>query len=323
MPCFKPLIGFSSGRLSSGRKDIRFSHGLRDAFLRGDPLPEGAIKLPCGKCIGCRLERSRQWAMRCMHEAQCWSDNCFLTLTFDNDAIADRKTWSLLRSDCQNFLKRLRQKYSGIKPILNDEGEEIRPIRVFYCGEYGAPDDYGLGRPHYHFIIFNFDFSDRKYLKTVNEYRYDTSEQLQALWPFGHNIVGSVTFDSCAYVARYCVKKISGQFASEHYRHSLFDEQLLPEFCQASLKPGIGKFWLDRFGFSDCFNHDTVISRGMKCKPPRYYDKCLERIDPVRFEQIKQSREESAIDDPDGSVFRLAVREQCQEARMKLLLRDL
>ncbi|AXH75839.1 MAG: replication initiator protein [Microviridae sp.] len=323
MPCFKPLIGFVSGLLPNGRKNIMFSSGLRDAFHRGEKLPDDVVQLPCGRCVGCRLERSRQWAVRCMHESKVWSDNCFLTLTFDNDSIAKRGTWSLLRSDCQNFLKRLRQKYSGISPIINDDGVEVKPIRVFYCGEYGTRDDFGLGRPHYHFILFNFDFSDRAYLKTVNGYRYDTSEQVSELWPFGNNIVGSVTFDSCAYVARYCVTKVNGEHAKEHYSHSLFGEQLLPEFCQASLKPGIGKFWLDKFGRSDCFNHDTVISRGVKCKPPRYYDRYLEKVDPERFQEIKQSRDESAKDDPDSSAARLWAREQCQIARMKLLTRDL
>ena len=76
MTCYKPLLAwrdpYNLGK--NGKPSLTFKghSGLEP------------IKIPCGQCLGCRLERSRQWATRCIHEASLWSHNCFLTLTFDD-----------------------------------------------------------------------------------------------------------------------------------------------------------------------------------------------------------------------------------------------
>lgn len=67
------------------------------------------IKIPCGQCIGCRLERSRQWAMRCVHEASLHLDNCFITLTYNDQHIPSDA--GLRLRDYQLFMKRLRKAY--------------------------------------------------------------------------------------------------------------------------------------------------------------------------------------------------------------------
>ena len=120
--------------------------------------------MPCGQCIGCRLERSRQWAIRCVHEASLWPDNCFVTLTFDDDNIIS--SGSLVKADFQKFMKRLRKRFG-------------KGVRYFHCGEYGDL----LGRPHHHACLFNFSFPDRYLWSSsggVNLYRSPTLEEL---WP--------------------------------------------------------------------------------------------------------------------------------------------
>ena len=83
---------------------------------------EACLELPCGQCIGCRLERSRQWAMRCLHEASLHENNAFITLTYDDSNLP--RGGSLDYSDFQKFMKRLRKRI----------GRKVS----FYCGgEYG------------------------------------------------------------------------------------------------------------------------------------------------------------------------------------------
>lgn len=257
---------------------------------------EGQFSLPCGRCMGCRLERSRQWAMRCMHEASLYEDNCFITLTYRTEDLPD--DLSLRKEDFQKFMKRLRQAYKDVK------------IRYFMCGEYGED----FGRPHYHACLFGFDFPDKVHWKTVNGHKLYTSKSLEEIWGLGYCPIGSLTFDSAAYVARYCTKKITGDKAKEHYQGRQ------PEYACMSLKPGIGFGWYEKWK-KDCFPSDYLVVNGVKCKPPRFYDKQLEKEDPVLFEQIKHSRQESAKDKPDNTHRRLLDREKCQAARFKKLIR--
>ena len=222
MTCYTPINAFRSPRLTdAGKLSISFTPKTGYADL--------PIKLPCGQCIGCRLERSRQWATRCMHEAQLHEENMFLTLTYDDEHLPR----SISKREMQLFLKRLRKSLPSKK------------ISYVYCGEYGDKTQ----RPHYHALIFGHRFDDCKiHSKTKNGQYLYTSEKLQNLWQKGHCLIGSVTFESAAYVARYCLKKITGKNADKAYER--LDPQtgeiyqITPEFFQPSLKPAIGLRWL-------------------------------------------------------------------------------
>lgn len=310
MPCYFPLQAVFSVR-SDGKKNIRFSSVGAEAFSSGRVLVnDSSLSLPCGRCMGCRLERSRQWAVRCVHESKCFEDNCFVTLTYSPESLP--KDGSLCRKHVQDFLKRLRAKFDD------------RKIRVFYCGEYG--DD--LGRPHYHLCLFNFDFKDRVRWKKVNDFWYYVSFSLSSLWPYGHSTVCDFSFDTAAYVARYCTKKINGPDADAHYRRwcdVTGDEiNLVPEFVGMSLKPGIGRSWYDKFSKTDLFPHDNVVSNGVPCKVPRYYDVLRERDDPFGFARAKQARRDFAEENSQNSSSkRLAVRLKCLQSRIRLLVRKM
>lgn len=300
MPCFYPLQGFFSVR-DDGTKEYTLSKSATDAF-RFDALSkrDDSFAVPCGRCIGCRLERSRQWAVRMMHEAKMHDDTCFLTLTYDDNHLPI--DGSLSKRAVQLFLKRLRQRFSD------------RKIRFFACGEYGEQ----FQRPHYHLCLFGIDFSDKVFYTRRNGNNYFNSAVVSVLWPFGFNVISDLTFDSAAYVARYCTKIISGACADEHYRGRQ------REFALMSRRPGIGMPWLEKYGLTDAWQHDEVVVNGIACKPPRYYDTKLEQFDPELYARVKDARRQrflSAASD-DTSYARLRVKEKCMLAKFKRLSRE-
>lgn len=308
MPCYKPLQAwYGKDKTSNGKNSIVFTPtDARD--------PDSPIELPCGQCVGCRLERSRQWAVRCMHEAELHDDNCFITLTFNDDALSKRAfPESLDVRDFQLFMKRLRKKYGS-------------GIRFFHCGEYGEK----YGRPHYHACLFGFDFPDKQLFSINNGQRLYISESLQKLWPYGFATIGSVTFESAAYVARYIMKKITGDMAVEHYCVGVdtdTGEMLLkkPEYTTMSRREGIGKGWFEKY-HKDVYPHDYVVVNGKKCKPPRYYDKLLAEMDlgelDYEIDDIKAKRYYDALEHTDNNTpERLAVREEIQLRKLNQLPR--
>lgn len=271
------------------------------------------IEIRCGQCIGCRLDRSRQWAIRCMHEAQLHADSVFITLTYDDDHLP--VDHSLRYVDFQLFMKRLRFHFRS----------ERQRIRFFMCGEYGDH----FGRPHYHACLFGCFFADRVLFKRLasgsNLY---TSDVLSSLWPLGHSSIGDVTFESAAYVARYCVKKVTGVGADEHYKFCDENGEFFwrqPEFAHMSLKPGIGAKWFEKY-HAEVYPRDHVIVGGQKLKPPKFYDKLLaadaalswigDDVEYTRYLAGLESREDSTPD-------RLRVQEVVTRARMSFKLRTL
>lgn len=313
MPCYFPLQAVFSLR-PDGKKDVKFSNANAKLFKNGGTPSGDCLALPCGRCMGCRLERSRQWAVRCLHESKCHALNCFVTLTYSDEFLPPNGT--LVRKHVQDFMKRLRERFSedvsGIDYSKTPRCYMARKIRVFYCGEYGDKMD----RPHYHLCLFNCDFPDKQRLFQTNGNWNYVSEILSALWPFGKSIVMDFSFDTAAYVARYCTKKISGELAREHYSGKV------PEFGGMSLKPGIGATWFDKFGKSDLIPHDSVVVNSSPSKPPRYYDVLWERSDPKSFEAAKRKRrelgEELAF---DNTSDRLAVKHKILKSKTKLLVR--
>lgn len=298
MPCYHPLSAYQCADGS-----IVFYESKRHDTVK-------SLSLPCGQCVGCRLERSRQWAIRCMHEAQMHTQNCFITLTYDDAHLPSDR--SLHYRDFQLFIKRLRKRYPG------------RRIRYYMAGEYGE----NFGRPHWHACIFGLDFDDKKLWKrtSANSLLY-RSENLELLWPFGYSSIGDVTFESAAYVARYIMKKVTGKNAAEHYQEIDPDTGEItnrtPEFTKMSLKPGIGYEWYKQYT-SDVYPHDYVVVRGKKVKPPKYYDKKYKIDNPYEFDELLYIREKSAkLAYADNTPERLLVKEQVTKAKLQKLKRNL
>ena len=308
MACYHPLTAYQTSDRSIVWREQKGIDVVRQ------------LSLPCGQCVGCRLERSRQWAIRCMHEASLHDQNCFITLTYSDEHVP--KDMSLHYEHFQLFMKRLRKKYPD------------KRIRFYMAGEYGEKFD----RPHFHACIFGFDFPDKKYFRRLSSgshiYR---SQDLEGLWPYGYSSIGDVNFQSAAYVARYIMKKINGKprldkdgnwiDPEDHYRYCDLETgelmQRTPEFNKMSLKPGIGFNWYKKY-MTDVYPHDYVIVNGKKCKPPRYYDKNFEKDLPDEFEMLQFARElEARSRYEDNTPDRLAVKEQVTLAKLSKLKRTI
>jgi len=301
MPCFKPLKGFRALRPNpSGKYSIVFSRRLGY-----EDLP---MQVPCGRCIGCRLMRSKQWAVRCMHEASLHEDNCFITLTFDDKHLPQDN--SLHKEDFQKFMKRLRKEYPE------------KTIRYYHCGEYGEK----YSRPHHHACIFGFDFKDKVLQTTKNGSKLYVSPTLEKLWKNGYHTIGEVTYESAAYVARYITKKYTGKFAYLKYEQLEVETgeitDLLPEYNTMSRKPGIGKGWYDKYK-SDLYPDDFVIVNGKKHKVPKFYDTKYEIEFPDEMKSIVQARQLTAWQQADNNTpERLEVREAVAQAKFKQTNRE-
>lgn len=302
MACFKPLQAY---RLDNG--EILFHDNGKGHFM----------ELPCGQCIGCRLDKSRQWAMRCVHEASMHEDNVFITLTYNAENLPP--DCGLILGDFQRFMKRLR-KY--VYP---------KKIRFYHCGEYGDKNN----RPHYHAVIFGYNFDDWVYLfDSPSGEPIFSSPTLERIWGFGFVTVGSVTFESAGYVARYCMKKINGKMRDhineetglKHYEriNSFTGEiiEVLPEYSTMSRRPGIGHSWISKYT-NDCYPKDFTTVRGVRMSPPKYYDRYLESIDPEMYDDIKAGRLLSLSNSTDNSELRLSSREKVKEAQFNQLKRSL
>lgn len=317
MTCFYPKQALRTNALTSnGKRAIRFIDSKTAEKLVGNPdLLSG---LPCGQCTGCRLERSRQWAVRMLNEADLHSANSFITLTFDDDNLKKRDNpMSLDKRDFQLFMKDLR--YELYKQNLK--------IRYYMCGEYGEL----FKRPHYHAVIFGYDFPDKQLYKVNRGLPYYTSDFLKSVWPYGFNVVTDVTFDTCAYVARYIMKKHFGKDAWKRYIDYINEEtgeiigHRIPEYTTMSRADGIGKAWLDKY-LQDVYPRDKIFMRHKKvfCKPPKYYDSQYEIINPSDYLRIKKDRIEQAIlCAPDDVQRHLHAKKTIKDQQIKILKRNL
>jgi hypothetical protein len=297
MACFHPLQAYQCADGS-----IIFSE------RKGDVVR--SLSLPCGQCRGCRLERSRQWAVRCMHEASLHEQNCFITLTYDNDHCPSDR--SLNYGDFQRFMKRFRKRFKDFT------------IRFYMAGEYGEKFE----RPHFHACIFGFNFPDLTLWKrTPSGALIYRSKSLEDLWPFGYSSIGDVTFESAAYVARYVMKKRTGKCVGDHYETTDMEtgeiKERVPEFNRMSLKPGIGYGFYEKFT-SDIYPHDYVVINGRETRPPKFYDKKFADDYPEAFESLQFQRFVDAVDRfDDNTDERLCVKEQVLEAKFSRLKRHI
>lgn len=288
MSCYKPITAFKpadGGPLSfSEKKDHR------------------EIKIPCGQCIGCRIRRREEWALRCYCESKMHKSNLFVTLTYDDAHMPC--DGSLNYRHYQLFMKRMRKEFGS--------------FRFFMCGEYGE----NTGRPHYHALFFGLDLDDKRKCNSV--YSRDDiyeSEKLNALWGKGGCRIGEVTYASARYCAAYAVKKVTGERAEDHYaRVNPYTGELYwltPEFAHMSLKPGIGFPWLEKY-WKDIYTtgHNALLVNGSKKPVPRYFDAKLEEIAADVLDRAKYDRFVEAMKHTEhNTADRLAVRNEVAERR--------
>lgn len=266
--------------------------------------------LPCGQCTSCRLAYSKDWAIRCMLEAQDHEFNYFVTLTYDDFHLPkgefldyDGVVWdsNLNRRDVQLFLKNLRE-YE--RTHYGNTG-----IKVFYCGEYGDEN----GRPHYHLCLFGVsEIKDLVYHFTSGKYKHYKSSTYESFWTSsesgikmlrGFVDITELSFDTVAYTARYCMKKQKGkkkrdflEFCAENF---ISEVPLRTDpFIGMSLKPGIASAYFERnklqLATEDAVKYQKNYEL-FKSRCPRYFDKLFDRDDSAAFAKVKANRLKKAL----------------------------
>ena len=323
MPCYSPLKGWRNAETGGWQGKATGC--------------EVEMEVACGQCLGCRLDRSRMWAARIVHEASLYqyrTGNSFCTFTYrDPIECTDEQLakgyhmpadWSLHKKHFVDFMKRLRKWYP-------------EKIRYFMCGEYGRTCKHGfhldevrcelctLGRPHYHAILFNCCFDDLVRYNIVNGEPRFYSPRLEKIWRYGFVDVGEVNFESAAYVARYALKKVTGQAAEEHYFDPENGDFKQPEYCTMSRKPGIGRAWYEQYK-SDLFPSDDVPvpGKGVFKGMPRYYEALFREEDPLTFEGIKELRKKFKEEHGDEyTPGRLWSKYRVKQKQIELLKRTL
>jgi len=299
--CYRPTLAYKSlKKNASGKYPLLFKNG---------PYAGELLRIPCGGCIGCRVDYSDQWATRIMHEAQMHQDTCYLTLTYDDEKVPF--DGSVNKSDLRAFWKSLRNKIAPTK------------VRYVQCGEYGDK----FGRPHYHAAVFGYDPKDKQKFKKNKQGQWlYRSDSLNEIWGHGFVTIGKLERASARYIAGYIFKKITGEKSEEHYtvvsREGTM-HQLHPEFITMSNRPGIGHDWIKQFR-TDVFPWDFVpLSDGTQTKTPAYYVRWLEKHDPEGHQKVKMARRKLAIKlKPDNTYPRLEVKETCKKAKLKNRKRD-
>lgn len=267
--------------------------------------------VPCSQCLSCRIARSKEWAVRIMLEASLYPHNYFVTLTYNEESIPrgnflysdgrlEENQSNLCKSDVQLFLKRLlercRQKYKHVG------------IRRFVCGEYGSVSD----RAHYHLILFNMpDLTpELRLLRQRDGVKLYTSASIDAAWrnkngaSLGIHSVGEVTYQSAAYCARYCVKKLTEPTKiTRELAERIVDYDGIgirqPEFIMPSRAPGIARPFYDLHR-DEIYAFDKLVFKvrensSVMQKPPKYFDYLYDLDDPDGMDDIKLSRKHSAL----------------------------
>lgn len=268
MSCSQPIYMIRRGLKENGKQDLVFATtvssnlGLSTEELKRR-YKDKLVPVPCGKCIGCRLDHSKEWAVRCVLESLNHLHNSFITLTYDEGHCPKR----LKKVHLSNFIKRLRAAHPDIT------------IRFFACGEYGTLN----GRPHYHALIFGYDFPDKEFLTNDGLSALFSSSELEKLWPYGISSIGEVSLESCAYTARYSMKKTKASKGDE--------------FLLMSRRPGIAFDWFldhqEMIYLSDHVYGNFGRNRHV-ASVPRYFDKLAEQYG-HDLTDVKNKRLERAV----------------------------
>lgn len=297
LPCYTPIRAYQDMRTGDLHFKVKAGGYYRNKVRE--------LQLPCGSCIGCKLEKSKMWAVRCMHEARMHEDNHFLTLTYDDSHLPPRA--ELRPRDITLFMKRLRKR--------------VGKVRYLYAGEYGEEN----GRPHYHALLFNCSLTVSDGFERGSYTAYQ-SDEIADTWKLGKHEVGELTFESAAYVARYSVKLLMDERKYYEYDHATQKVKKIfePPYMRMSRRPGIGQAYYDKYK-RDLMAIDGCISRDHHQKLPRFYDNKIKEEFEAEYRKIKFERFVKSLKrgKNDDTVARLADRKKYKEAELKNQKRSL
>lgn len=226
-------------------------------FGRPKFTPEGALKLPCGKCTECRSARAVEWAIRAKHEIALHNENSFLTLTYNNESLPSN---FIDKEPFQKFMKRLRKHAKS-------------PLRYMVSHEYGSKTK----RPHHHAIIFGWNPKGQyEPTKTKSGETIFRSHELEKLWNHGNSSVGTANERTAYYIASYALKGAKHEI-------TLPDGELqtVSDKFDCSRRPAIGLNYLIK---------NQLQLANSEIPLPRYYLKKLKDINPTLHEHYENHR---------------------------------
>lgn len=312
-PTGKPSVKFTGGKQWLKMYDFEYIEFL-NIFKASVGENKKYMRVPCGQCRFCRINRAYQWSNRLMLEMlnykrqgkdiNCW----FLTLTYRPEDIpiieeyeycgntykTPKNKWvdrygeheelqgHLEPRDLELFWKRLRKNL------------KLTDFKYFACGEYGPTRS---KRPHYHAIVMGLPIHDLKAITGKQDLYH--SNYIEETWKKGYVSIRPVTIESCNYVTGYILKKQNG---SEAYLDSYVKTgKYIKEFQRQSM--GLGKeFYVrNRDSIFVVENgkviHDEISSEEARIiiKKIPYYDKLYGDEEPENMAIIKQHRAECAI----------------------------
>lgn len=250
--------------------------------------------------MDCRIDRQRDWATRCAHEAACHDHNWFVTLTYAPEHLP--ANLSVSKEEHQRFMKRLRK----------NTGQEVR---YFMCGEYGSQNQ----RPHYHYLLFGLDLADtipwrRQGSPSGKFYQIYRSATLEKAWSKGHVELGEVNYKTAAYCAGYVRKKITGEALDEVdpetglKPYQLYDSETgevidrCSEFAYMSRRPGIGVNFYAKYREQMARLGHCVID-GHRVPIPRFYLSRLAEDYPEAAARIRAANAERATERIAGDTL--------------------
>lgn len=311
MPCYHPMIRIEDRTKWEISKDGHKYHPAKiykqmevpndlETLKRYEAGHYKQTTIPCGKCIGCRLDYSREWANRGYLESLNYVNNWFITITYDEEHLPqptelidkngitwwDEGNWeggTLVPEHLTQFIKNVRQ---IMKREYNQDG-----IRFMAAGEYG---DKGQ-RPHYHIIFFNLNLpiEDLYNPRINNRNVYYQSKVIERAWNKGISNLSQATWNTIAYTARYITKKINGEGSEELY----YSNGKVKEFFRVSRMPGIGQDYFQK-NWEKIYKTDSITIKNasgiIKARPPTYFDKLLEKEHPEVWIKTQRKRQHEA-----------------------------
>lgn len=272
MKCLFPLSALRSTKINpaTGKKPVILSSNPKEGYT------DQKLDLPCGKCLHCRINRTREWAIRASHEAALYpaDQNHFVLLTYNDENLpADG---GLNKIHVKKFLDRLR---------ADAAWKGIKSPRTFGCGEYGSK----TSRPHYHINIFGLPLDDRVYLKNLKQNKLYTSQYLTKKWQLGAVTLSPFSHLTAQYTAKYIIKALWAEDSQVGGEEGEARQQLPPEARIAtSTHPGLGAQFLDRYAESIVSLGACEID-GAMAPIPSYYKKLLQKNHPNLYKKLLQN----------------------------------
>jgi len=239
MKCFNPVLCFTLDKKRIFRnwdvaKNTTYLRGIKPTYL-----------YDCGKCGYCKHKKAIELAARCSLHASVYTQNMFLTLTYDEKKEGYQNV--LRYRDIQLFKKSLRA------TVWRNHG---RRIDVFNVHEYGKN-----AKKHWHAIVFNYNPEDREFhtLSDAGHALY-RSEILRGLWPHGFHSIGDVNEATAMYQAQYMEKDLRNGHSPTSIHRSV------------SRHSGLGKPYFLKH-YRQILMNGFVPFGGKKLGIPRYFQK--------------------------------------------------